>query len=99
MFEKFTYIYCQYISYQLLGECNTKESISNFNILAKNNNIGLCYVGTSIEIGTVYRYNVHVPFVHPLTSTRCFDPVTIDHGCLLLQLGGLIVTMGWTNCH
>ena len=38
------------------------------------------------------RYHLHVPFVHPLTSTRCYDPVTIDQDGLLSQLGGLTVT-------
>ena len=44
------------------------------------------------------RYNVHVCFVHPLTSTRCFDPVRIDLGGLLPQLSGLNVTMGSHAC-
>ena len=47
----------------------------------------------------VRRYNVHVRFVHVLTSKRCFDPVTIDQGGILSQLGGLTVTMGWTTCY
>ena len=52
-----------------------------------------------IEKSLVRRNNVHVRFVHPLTSTRCFEPVIIDQGDFLSQLGGLTVTMGWTYCY
>ena len=40
----------------------------------------------------IRKFHVHVRFVHPLTSTRCYGPVTIDQGGLLTQLGGLTVT-------
>ena len=47
----------------------------------------------------VRRYNVHVRFVQRQWGQYYYVHVTIDQGGLLSQLGGLIVTMGWTNCH
>ena len=32
-----------------------------------------------------HRYHVHICFVHPLTSTRCYDPVIIDQGVLWIK--------------
>ena len=89
------------LMYSTLCTCNTvTHAIQTLQFLNFTHAIEFSFHKlTSLLMYTVRRYHVHVRFVHPITSTRCYDPLTIDQSGLLSQMGGLTVTLGWNKCY
>jgi len=89
------------LMYSTLCTCNTvTHAIQTLQFLNFTHAIEFSFHKlTSLLMYTVRRYHVHVRFVHPITSTRCYDPLIIDQSGLLSQMGGLTVTLGWNKCY